>query len=515
MASPEPMYANDAPYVEAQNRGRFPRGASLPPMLCDEMTKPPLAPPRSRRGSTLSLNKSSQSVHMLGLADRLEHFQTKLDAMKSDLSSQGLLSTPSRPPRRSDRFKKKDFSGFSTLPRNFKTNELDKISEDPSSPKIPMPGQTKLMLPKIPLPGTPSPPMSSQPSVTPSFPRSPQITEIIITPKDHQSSNISGKPLTDTMITSKESPEKGNVPILVASPDGSAKVSNATERVVVTPRLHDKVDNKDPDYSDIDSDLHIYEDVEIPTTIEEVVTKATLNINVSNETPEAGITLNCQNETTTALDWKLRKDSSSGTEYEEVEQNEVEPNIINEEQKEDANEPPVPDDVTENDEGKEEEDSISVTRNDILEGIKQLDSTIENLKIGMIKVYEDVYAKPSKVKTEMLEQTKAIEVETIGPEPEVTLDQQINKDFRRSFLCIKDDLVQPEPSEGQDDDYVDWNTLLSEEATCMTVIEDKLKYVLDQILDFVMMRYKLLFSDPSSWMSCQACTNVSIRVHPT
>ena len=106
---------------------RFPRGASFPPMVCEELSspKPPVAPPRSRRGST-------QSVHLLGLSDRVESFQSTVERLKSDLTSQGLMSMPVRPPRRNNRFKKKDFSTCSTLPRNFKTSDLGKISGTPN-----------------------------------------------------------------------------------------------------------------------------------------------------------------------------------------------------------------------------------------------------------------------------------------------------------------------------------------------------------------------------------------------
>ena len=133
----QPTYANED---DDRHRSppRFPRGASLPPMFCDELAAsspgaaPPVAPPRSRRGSRLSLDRSStQSVNLAGLVERFEDLKASVDKLKiaKEKANASGKSGPKRPPRR--RFRKtKDASGFSTLPRNFKTRSLGIINED-------------------------------------------------------------------------------------------------------------------------------------------------------------------------------------------------------------------------------------------------------------------------------------------------------------------------------------------------------------------------------------------------
>ncbi len=51
---------------------------------------------------------------------------------------------------------------------------------------------------------------------------------------------------------------------------------------------------------------------------------------------------------------------------------------------------------TKEEDWKKPDQSISDTRNEICAGLRQMDSTIQNLKLGMLKVYEDIYVKPKK-----------------------------------------------------------------------------------------------------------------------
>jgi len=165
----QPMYAND------QERGSFPRGASLPPMVCDELffappnadpDHRPAAPPRSRRGSTLSMaavGAADSSLDLTGLVQRFQDLKRSVDALKigevepASVGDGAAVAEPRRPPRRKDRFKRRAQQrgkDFSTLPRNFKTKSLGVINEDTfnqaereevsilscGKPLVPMPG---------------------------------------------------------------------------------------------------------------------------------------------------------------------------------------------------------------------------------------------------------------------------------------------------------------------------------------------------------------------------------------
>ncbi len=161
----QPTYANEPIYNEidedpqpptyANESDRFPRGASLPPIFCDELAlrrsgrATPVAPPRSRRGSRLSLDRASNaSLDMAGLVERFHDLKESVDKLKiggkeqaekkgaaeGEKAKEGVSAVrpngPRRPPRRRDRFKKKSAAGFSTLPRDFRTRSLGVITED-------------------------------------------------------------------------------------------------------------------------------------------------------------------------------------------------------------------------------------------------------------------------------------------------------------------------------------------------------------------------------------------------
>ncbi len=89
--------------VQSYSNNNFPRGSSLPPMICDELATlkrgvpkdlsifapsdpisgAPKAPPRSRRGSTLSLNVASSTSDLAGLVERFHDLKRTLDKLKT------------------------------------------------------------------------------------------------------------------------------------------------------------------------------------------------------------------------------------------------------------------------------------------------------------------------------------------------------------------------------------------------------------------------------------------------
>ena len=149
----QPTYSNDdqegGAYMNELPPPRCPRGMSMPPQFEELIPQSPMVPPRnSRRGSSNTLNKSTHSLHALGMA-LSEGIEAKIRQFKETVKSQHPVhkskGNPRRPPRKKD---KKRQAAFATLPRNFKSSDLTSINEDgapsPNSDEgkliIPMPG---------------------------------------------------------------------------------------------------------------------------------------------------------------------------------------------------------------------------------------------------------------------------------------------------------------------------------------------------------------------------------------
>ena len=327
-------------------------------------------------------------------------------------------------------------------------------------PKVPMPSSSSTSSPKgtlnltVPMPGSGTNFGANESK------KEPFDAEIIITPKnkmfekvienEEASKNRFSIFSADSFQTAPEvdeisEPKSSCVPIIITKPDSN--IQNPVQaKVVVTPRLHDKVDVRveekileEPSRkycgSDSDPDQHIYEDVEIPEAVENI-TKATLSINLSSDqASHDGIVIECRNERSANISNKSFKHESSDTEYEELEADEVAKKT------------------------SEFPTKIEEARIDLLEGIKHLDSTIENLKIGMIKVYEDVYAKPQKTKfdSEIVPKKDEIQVETVEILPNQSslneeisdeeLRERINEEFRKNFFGLTKNDAEKENDE--------------------------------------------------------------------
>ena len=519
----QPTYANENPYdipSYANEPSRFPRGASLPPMFCDELADSlgigsggPVPPPRSRRSSMLSLNKSTHSLNFAGLSETASKLQQTIADLKSQHPTTTSKANPKRPPRRKDRFKKKSTAGFSTLPRNFKSNDLGSISEDLKT-------STDLSRPTVPMPGTrPTTPASTlalseenllavakpvveMPSGSVHPEKSPSLTCVspVVPMPGTQSSNASqilttpSDPSTPLTVRHPKIPMPGtgfDAEIIISPPNVRQPDPTVTNRVSVisTNTFHSALDpppinNSSAKEKDIlktpevmreeeekNTEIkisHEYEDVDFNNDGElEQVTKGVLQIKVDDDfqlqtgtksskkkgkrrrkrsdnkrtssharvpPPEKSEKIDEKDhdydDIEFATDRKSRMDEkptipmpnpaviktvlqdSSGRDpdYEDVDMI-LKPQPI---------EPTLPSTlltVPKTDSSKESSvNSIEAKGKELLDDIRQMDSTIQNLKIGMIKVYEDVYAKPLYAKPNKIKRGKsmdAIKVEEV------------------------------------------------------------------------------------------------------
>ena len=309
-----PSYANDVDIngPTYMNETRFPRGASLPPMLCDDlmerMQNPagnpagnprenPVAPPRSKRGSRLDLSKSAHSLFCDpdALTDGI---RASLKASHPVHKSRG---PPRRPPRRTDRFKKS--GSFATLPRNFKSrNNSPPPSRCQSAcfgskPTVPMPvggasgsGSAASLgsliagaPPVVPMPRGDSMDLTSlleESSSSSSSPEAPSIpmpksgafdAEIIITPAKKKS--IIKQPGEKAFTSPFENPERfiemqpqvyadpASAPIILTSPEPkNLDPSLVLRSVIITPVEEEGSGGERKGES---SDENEYEDVEL------------------------------------------------------------------------------------------------------------------------------------------------------------------------------------------------------------------------------------------------------------
>jgi hypothetical protein len=165
----QPTYANDSEAEQQQpsyiNHGqRLARGVSLPPQLPKSGEWTPKPPPRSRRGSQrgsmTSLNGSVQSIDVAHLSNKLKQLSGSTMSLKETHPVHDGPNLPYRPPRRKDSLRRAVIGG--TLPRDFKG--LECIAEDLPQYDVPpvhleeSPDEQKdlddLVKPTVPQPGS-------------------------------------------------------------------------------------------------------------------------------------------------------------------------------------------------------------------------------------------------------------------------------------------------------------------------------------------------------------------------
>ncbi|XP_059093166.1 uncharacterized protein LOC131888343 isoform X2 [Tigriopus californicus] len=450
----QPTYANElVPEASTKEAPSYmnnvlPRGVSVPPVFNDESSSSPIPPPRSRRGSQLSLNKSTHSLNMMGLEESVRNLKETMQLLKDRHPVHRSKEPPKRPPRRKDRLKRA--ATFATLPRNFKAHELDDITEDfqpienddkGCSPKVPMPGTTIPQLtqprkaspvlverPIVSQPGSPEGlgisaptlPCVPMPGSSPDEGRTPPLPILgpIVEP---QAPSFGRPPPTINLppppsIPIPEPPEGHNPTIpMPGSSRSSSRLSPFSQQVAAITSYTDEIDIVRPPIPIIlTSTLTIERDTG-ETRISEVASPAPahqveifLAPEVDHDYEDLELDFEVANKNRAS-----NAGSGSETEYEDIDNHdddddpqpmngprEVEVGKLTPDEQDRAssnNSNLNPDYMGGEREGSvrsgTSSNSITKTRKELLAGIREMDQTIQNLKIGIVKIYEDVFPK--------------------------------------------------------------------------------------------------------------------------
>jgi hypothetical protein len=404
----------------------------------------------NRPKSTFTMNKSSisssyQSLNMSGIINLAESVNKKLKEFRETLKDPSTKSEkkngkkpsdkkeqPKRPPRRKERVNKTNSAAFATLPRNFKSmaTDLDIIEEDnvqhgDQVPKVPMPGSVAavelaksksqsdicsptLMSPNMVLPVVPMPGSALSSSVTLSIPSpmsipmagggtlsylaSPSPTENETELVDPAKVPVVPMPGTEVILRKKKMAEDFKFDLTAAPkvPMPNHPVNRRNSVVGCGDVLQTFPEVSQKYHPELNRRHSMHE-----CGIAVAMTSAGIRIGQQQkskgdyETVEFGAKPELKITKETAEEEKPNKKKESDYDEVEFKTNDLGDASVKATLNVGRHQRSSSGSSKESDIGR----SIAKTSKDIIDGIREMDNSIQNLKIGFVKVYEDVYTR--------------------------------------------------------------------------------------------------------------------------